>query len=73
MVVKKESVSIYLEDETVVSHDSCRKGAWKSEDVYKAMASCPTLQPSDDPSARTAWRLIESEIITLWQRPQGMF
>ena len=41
MVVKKESVSIYLEDETVVSHDSCRKGVWKSEDVYKAMALCP--------------------------------
>ena len=40
MVVKKESVSIYFENETVVSHDSCRKGVWNSEDVYKAMASC---------------------------------
>ena len=50
VVGKKEIVSIYFENEIVVSHDSCRKGVWKSEDVYKAMALCPDfiVPPQND-------------------------
>ena len=47
----------------------------QDHEVSIGFLSCPSTyaKASADTSARTARRLIESEIITLWQRPQGMF